>query len=46
MILSYLYGMSAFGWIETNFYDEAEKCALKVTKQSLHLRINFSHFFY
>eukprot|EP00118_Oscarella_pearsei_P021300 m.238386 g.238386 ORF g.238386 m.238386 type:complete len:344 (+) comp40163_c0_seq15:814-1845(+) len=28
-LYSYLYGMAAFGWIETNFYGEAEKCALK-----------------
>jgi len=37
----YLQGMYAFGLVETGFYKEAEKCALKVRKGSLKFSINF-----
>lgn len=33
--------MYAFGLVETGFYKEAEKCALKVRKGSLKFFINF-----
>lgn len=37
----YLQGMYAFGLVETGFYKEAEKYALKVRKGSLKFFINF-----